>query len=66
MAPEYAYYVVESSFVVRAGTDGTTERLLADGSWIDYPDRWDVFTNGRLLESEEKAMAKARQLFSEP
>ena len=59
---QYEYYVVESSFVVRVGP-GTTERLTHDGTWVDYPDRWDVLTNGRLLESEEKALAKAKQLF---
>lgn len=59
---EYEYYVVESSFVARVGP-GTTERLTGDGTWVDYPDRWDVLTNGRLLESEEKALAKAKDLF---
>ncbi|MBU0481658.1 MAG: hypothetical protein KKG47_11215 [Proteobacteria bacterium] len=59
---KYEYYVVESSFVARVGL-GTTERLMPDGSWEDYPDRWEVLTSGRLLESEEQASAKARQLF---
>ena len=59
---QYEYYVVESSFVVRVGP-GTTERLMRDGMWVDYPDRWDVLINGRLRESEEKARAKAKQLF---
>lgn len=58
---KYEYYVVESSFVARVGP-GTAERLMRDGSWVDYPDRWDVLTNGRLLEDEEKALAKAKQL----
>ncbi len=59
---EYEYYVVESSFVVRVGR-GTTERLIRDGSWVDYPDRWEVLSGGRQLEDEEKALAKANQLF---
>ena len=59
---KYDYFVVESSFVARVGP-GTTERLTRDGTWEDYPDRWDVVTNGRLLESEEQALAKAQQLF---
>lgn len=57
----YEYYVVESSFVVRMG-GGRTERLTADGSWVDYPDTWDVITNGRKVkggEAEALAAAKA-------
>ncbi len=60
---DYEYYVVESSFVARVG-QGTTERLKRDGTWEDYPDTWDVLTNGRQLENEEKALAKAQQLFA--
>lgn len=59
---EYEYYVVESSFVVRVGP-GTTEQLMRDGSWADYPDRWEVLSAGRRLENEEKALAKAKQIF---
>ncbi len=59
---EYEYYVVESSFVVRVGP-GTTERFMHDGSWVEYPDRWEVLSGGRRLEDEEKALAKAKQLF---
>jgi hypothetical protein len=59
---EYDYYIVESSFVVRIGP-GTTERLMPDGSWEDYPDRWDVLSHGRLLENEAQALVKAKQLF---
>jgi hypothetical protein len=59
---KYEYYVVESSFVARVGP-GTTERLTRDGAWVDYPDRWDVLTNGRSLENEEKALETAKQLF---
>lgn len=59
---EYEYYVVESSFVARVGP-GTTELLTRDGSWVDYPDRWEVLSAGRRLENEEKALAKARHLF---
>jgi hypothetical protein len=59
---EYEYYVVESSFVARVGP-GTTEQLMRDGAWADYPDRWEVLSAGRRLENEEKALAKAKQLF---
>jgi hypothetical protein len=59
---EYEYYVVESSFVARVGP-GTTEQLIRDGSWEDYPGRWEVLSQGRRLENEEKAFAIAKQLF---
>ena len=59
---EYEYYVVESSFVVRVGPE-TTERLMRDGSWVKYHDRWEVLSGGRQLEDEDKALAKAKQLF---
>ncbi len=58
----YTYYVVESSFVARIGP-GTTERLMRDGSWVDYPERWRVLTEGWRLENEEEALATARQIF---
>ncbi|MEK7287794.1 MAG: hypothetical protein AAB091_04485 [Elusimicrobiota bacterium] len=59
---KYDYYVVESSFVARVGP-GTTERLMPDNTWVAYQNRWEVLTNGRLLENEEKALKKAQQLF---
>ena len=59
---EYEYYVVESSFVVRVGP-GTTEQMMRDGSWVQYPDRWEVLSGGRQLEDEDKALAKAKQFF---
>ncbi len=59
---EYEYYVVESSFVVRVGP-GTTEQLMRDGGWVEYPDRWEVLSDGRQLKDEDKALAKAKQLF---
>lgn len=61
---EYEYYVVESSFVVRVGP-GTTEQLMRDGSWVEYPERWEVLSGGRQLEDEERALAKAKQLFEQ-
>lgn len=60
---EYEYYVVESTFVARVGP-GTTEQLMRDGSWVEYPDRFEVLSNGRLLDDEDKALAKAKQLFA--
>jgi hypothetical protein len=63
MADEYKFYVVESTFVARVGP-GTTERLLRDGSWEPYDDRWRVLTEGRELDDEDKAHAKAEQLWA--
>ncbi len=59
---DYQYYVYSSSFVVRVG-EGTTERLTQDGTWEDYPFRWEVLTEGRELENEKKALEKAEQLY---
>jgi hypothetical protein len=60
---EYHYYVVASSFVARAGR-GTTERLTREGKWVPYDDRWRVLTEGRRLDDEARAIAKAAQLFA--
>ena len=60
--PAYQYYVYSSSFVVRVG-EGTTERLTQDGTWEDYPFRWEVLTEGRELENEKKALEKAEQIY---
>jgi len=60
---EYHYYVVESSFVARAGR-GTTDRLTREGTWVPYDDRWRVLTEGRRLDDEQKARDKAAQLFA--
>ncbi len=60
---EYEYYLVESSSVVRVGP-GTTEQMMRDGSWVAYPDRWEVLSCGRQLEDENTALAKAKQLFA--
>ncbi len=59
---EYEYYVVESSFVVRVGP-GTTERLTRDGSWVEYPYRWEVLSGGLQLDNEEEALATAKLIF---
>ena len=63
MAGEYQYYEVESTFVARVGP-GTTERLLRDGTWEDYDDRWRVLTDGHELEDEEEAHDVAQQLWA--
>lgn len=60
---DFHYYVVESSFVARAGR-GTTERLTREGTWVPYDDRWRVLTEGRRLEDEAKARETARRLFA--
>jgi len=61
--PNYRYYVYSSSFVVRVG-EGTTERLTRDCIWENYPYRWEVLTEGRELENEEKALEKAEKLLA--
>ena len=59
----YGYYVVESSFVVRM-RGVRTERLTADGCWVDYPDIWDVIMNGRQVKGgEAEALAAAKAIF---
>ena len=59
----YDYYVYSSSVVARVGA-GTTERLMPDGTWVDYSCRWEILTEGRKLENEKKAHEKAEQLFA--
>ena len=49
---DYKYHVYSSAMVVRVG-QGTTERLTIDGTWTDYPYRWEVLTEGRLLENKK-------------
>ena len=61
--PKYRYYVYSSSFIVRVG-EGTTERLTRDGVWANYPYRWEVLTEGRELENENKALDKAEKLLA--
>ena len=60
---EFHYYVVESTFVARAGR-GTTERLTRERLWVPYDDRWRVLTEGRQLDDEAAALRKAAQLFA--
>ncbi|MBN2493938.1 MAG: hypothetical protein JXR96_05040 [Deltaproteobacteria bacterium] len=60
----YLYYLVEYAFVVRVNQEMTeAQRLLADGSWVDYPDLWDVATNGKAIDTQKQALETARQLF---
>ena len=61
---DYQYYVYSSSFVVRIG-EGSTERMTRDGTWEDYPYRWEVLTEGRKLENAQKALEIAEQLFEQ-
>lgn len=58
----YTYYVFEGFCVVRAGL-GTTERLMRDGSWVDYPYRWEVLSMGLQLDNEDEALAIAKRIF---
>ena len=63
MMARYEYYVVEGSFVVRTG-GGRHERLTADGRWVDYPDTWDIYTNGRWVKGgKAQALAEAQEIF---
>jgi hypothetical protein len=56
--------MVEYAFVVRVNPAMTeAERLLPDGSWVEYDDLWDVTTNGRYIDTEEEALRHARDLF---
>ena len=62
---DWQYYVVENCFVVRTELGaGRAERLMRDGSWIDYPDTYDVATNGRWLKDEARAKEVAQKLFA--
>jgi dipeptidyl aminopeptidase/acylaminoacyl peptidase len=61
----YEYYVVESSYVVRTRR-GRAERLTEDGRWVDYPDLWDVATNGRWVKGgEAAALREAEEIFGQ-
>lgn len=64
MDDEHKYYVVESSFVARLGK-GTTERYTRDRVWAPYDNRWDVITNGTLLEEDEDPVQVAEELFAD-
>ena len=59
----FDYYVVEHAFVVRIGK-GSTERLSDAGVWVDYPERWRVLSEGRLLDGAQAARAAATRLYS--
>jgi hypothetical protein len=63
-ATEFAYFLVESAFIVRVPPDyNSAERLFRDGSWKDYPDLQDVSENGRHIEPDE-VDAIAKELFA--
>jgi len=64
MSEEYSYYVVESSFVARVSTT-KTERLMRDGTWVPYPDRWHALTTSRKLNNEQEALEVAEEIFEE-
>ena len=65
MKKRYGYYIVESTYLVRWGTK-VCEYFKPDGTWHDYPDEWDVITNGRRIgDDEEQAMKEAKELFAE-
>ena len=60
----YQYYLYSSFTVARVGK-GTTERLAADGTWVEYPHRWEVLSEGRKLENEKEALEIAKELFEQ-
>jgi tetratricopeptide (TPR) repeat protein len=58
--------LVESTYVVRQSrSKHCAEQLTPEGEWIDYPDLWDVITNGRPIDSEEKALETAKKIFEQ-
>lgn len=60
----YYYSLVESTYVVRQSrSKHGAEYLTPEGEWIDYPDLWDVITNGRPIASEEEALETAKENF---
>jgi hypothetical protein len=60
----YYYSLVEGTYVVRQSrSKHGAENLTPEGEWIDYPDLWDVITNGRPIESEEVALETAKKIF---
>ena len=61
---DYQYYLYSSFIVARVGK-GSTERVMPDGTWVDYPYRWEVLTEGRKLENERKALETAEELFEQ-
>ena len=65
MTIDWKYYIVENAFIVRADLkEMFAERLLRNGSWVEFPDLTDISYNGRQLASEAIAMAEARDLFA--
>ena len=62
----YHYYLVEGTYLVRwQWTEGHAEYVKPDGTWHDYPDHWDIATNGRYIgKDDELAMKKAKELFA--
>jgi hypothetical protein len=65
--PNYAYYVVENSFVARVERNASpmrAERLGEDGQWQPYDDVWDVHTNGRYVDSEAAAIGEYREILA--
>jgi hypothetical protein len=62
---KYGYYIVERTYLVRWSTK-SCEYIKPDGAWHEYPDRWDVVSNGRYsTDDEEQAMIEAKELFAD-
>ena len=61
---KYNFYVVENSFVARVNQKTKkAERLMPDRKWENYPDVWDVCTNGRSVKNEQEALKEAKEIF---
>jgi len=62
---DWKYYLIENAFVVRADLkEMRAERLLRNGSWVDFPSIADITYNGRQLKSAEQAQQEAQELFA--
>jgi hypothetical protein len=62
---DWKYYIVENAFVVRADLkEMRAERLMRDGSWVDFPSLSDITYNGRQLAGADEAQTEAQELFA--
>ena len=55
MPPRYFYSLVDNTYVTRQALN-KTERLTAEGVWVEHNDLWDVMHNGRSLANDEEAL----------
>jgi len=63
---KWDYFLVENSFIVRMDVQKSyAERLLPDGSWVEYPDLPDVTMNGRWIKTKAEALKLAKKIVRE-